>query len=145
MWNVLWQLIVTSNYQCETMDSATETNPSDIPHVLTAREEKKVKRSIAREATVAEKQVTQAGKARKSAENDEEKAEKVCVPIQVTSFLCIFMQLNRRREKHSRSAIRWSRRSAVLRRHSTMPSTSMTSLSQTNTRQRMTFPCVSSS
>jgi hypothetical protein len=65
------------------MDGATKMNPSDIPHNLTAREEKKVKRSIAKEATVAEKHVSQAGKALKFAENDEGKAEKVCLPIQV--------------------------------------------------------------
>ncbi|KAI0278567.1 hypothetical protein BGY98DRAFT_1096685 [Russula aff. rugulosa BPL654] len=51
-------------------------NPSDVPHILTAREEKQVKRSIAKEATVADKHVAQVGKALKSAENDEEKAEK---------------------------------------------------------------------
>jgi hypothetical protein len=65
------------------MDGATKMNPSDTPHNLTALEEKKVKRSIAKEATVAEKHVSQAGKALKSAENDEGKAEKVCLPIQV--------------------------------------------------------------
>jgi len=58
-------------------------NPSDTPHILTAREEKQVKQSIAKEATVAEKHVAQAGKALKSTENDEKKAEKVCLPIQV--------------------------------------------------------------
>jgi len=72
---------LTSNR--EIMDSATKTNPSDVPHILTAREEKKVKRSIAKEATVAEKHVAQTGKALKSAENDEKKSEKVCPPIQV--------------------------------------------------------------
>lgn len=65
------------------MDSTTKMNPSDVPHILTAREEKQVKRSIAKEATVADKNVAQAGKALKSAENDEEKAEKVCLLIQV--------------------------------------------------------------
>jgi hypothetical protein len=50
---------------------------------LTAREEMKVKQSLTKEATVAEKHVAQAGKALKSAEKDEGKAEKVCLPIQV--------------------------------------------------------------
>jgi len=59
------------------MDGATKMNPSDPPHILTAREEKQVKRSIAKENTVAEKHVSQAGKALKSAESDERKAEKV--------------------------------------------------------------------
>jgi hypothetical protein len=75
------------------MDGATKTNPSDTPHILTAREEKKVKRSLTKEATVAEKHVAQAGKALKSAENDERKAEKVCLPItsQPVSFLlCVY-------------------------------------------------------
>ncbi|KAF8495137.1 hypothetical protein F5888DRAFT_1635647 [Russula emetica] len=58
------------------MDGATKTNPSDTPHILTAREEKKIKQSMAKEASVAEKHVAQAGKALRSAENDEEKAEK---------------------------------------------------------------------
>jgi hypothetical protein len=63
------------------MDGATNVNPSNAPHVLTPREEKNVERSIAREATVDEKQVAQVGKALKSAEKDEGKAEKVCLPI----------------------------------------------------------------
>jgi hypothetical protein len=58
-------------------------NPSDAPQTLTAREEKQVKRSIAKEATVADKHVAQTGKALRSAGNDEAKAEKVCLPIQV--------------------------------------------------------------
>jgi hypothetical protein len=65
------------------MDGATKMNPSDVPHILSAREEKQVKRSIANEATVADKRVAQTGKTLKSAENEEEKAEKVCLPIQV--------------------------------------------------------------
>jgi hypothetical protein len=63
------------------MDGATNVNPSNAPHVLTSREGKKVERSIAREATVDEKHVAQVGKALKSAEKDEGKAEKVCLPI----------------------------------------------------------------
>src|SRR6266852_5099467 len=113
------------------MDRETKKNPSDNPQILTAREEKNVKRSITKEATAAEKHVSQAGKALKSAENDEKKAEKVCLPIQVgrRPFPCILMPLNRRRKRHSRHAIRQSSRSAELRRHSVMPSTNMTSLS----------------
>jgi hypothetical protein len=65
------------------MNGATNTNPSDAPHILTAREEKQVKRSIAKETKVDENHVAQAGKALRSAENDEKKAEKVCLPIQV--------------------------------------------------------------
>jgi hypothetical protein len=57
-------------------------NPSNAPHVLTSREEKKVERSIAKEATVAEKQVAQVGKTLKSAEKDEGKAEKVGLQTQ---------------------------------------------------------------
>jgi hypothetical protein len=44
---------------------------------LTPCEEKKVERSIAKELMVAEKPVAQDGKALKSAEKDEGKAEKV--------------------------------------------------------------------
>ena len=62
------------------MDGATNVNPSNAPHVSTSREEKRVERSIAKEATVAEKQVAQVGKTLKSAEKDEGKAEKVCLP-----------------------------------------------------------------
>lgn len=65
------------------MDGATKMNPSDVPHILSAREEKQVKRSIEKEATVADKHVTQTSKALKAAENEEEKAQKVCLPIQV--------------------------------------------------------------
>ena len=74
---------MTANKLEQIMDGTTKMNLSDTPHVLTAREEKQVKRSIAKEATIAEKHVAQAGKALKSAENDERKAEKVCLPIQV--------------------------------------------------------------
>ncbi len=63
------------------MDGATNVNPSNAPHVLSTREEKKVERSIAKETTVAEKHVAQVGKALKSAQNDEGKAEKVSLPI----------------------------------------------------------------
>jgi oligoendopeptidase F len=65
------------------MDGATKMNLSDTPHILTAREEKQVRQSIAKEAAVSEKHVAQAGKTLKSVENDEKKAEKVCLPIQV--------------------------------------------------------------
>jgi hypothetical protein len=63
------------------MDGATNVNPSNAPHVMSSREEKKVERSIAKEGKVAEKQVAQVGKTLKSAEKDESKAEKVCLPI----------------------------------------------------------------
>ena len=63
------------------MDGATNVNPSNVPHVLTSREEKKIKRSLAKEATAAEKHVAQVGKALKSAEKGEIKAEKVCLRI----------------------------------------------------------------
>jgi hypothetical protein len=62
------------------MDGATNKNPSNAPP-LTAREEKKVERSIAKEATAAEKHVSQVGKALKAAQKDEGKAEKVCPAI----------------------------------------------------------------
>jgi hypothetical protein len=62
------------------MDGETNVNPSNSPHVLTSREEKKVERSLAREATIDEKHVAQVGKALRSAEKDEVKAEKVCLP-----------------------------------------------------------------
>lgn len=67
-------------------------NPSNI---FTTSEEKKVKRSIAKEATVAEKHVVQADKALKSAEYDEEKAEKVCLPIQVGRRHFFFVYIDR--------------------------------------------------
>ena len=92
-------------------------NPSDIPHILTAREEKKVKRSLTKEATIAEKQVAQAGKALKSAENDEVKAEKVCLPIQVGG--CHFFSVYIDAVGQATQKARQARGKAVKEEHST--------------------------
>lgn len=63
------------------MDGATNVNPSNAPQVLTPREGKKVERSLAKEASAAEKHLAQVIKALKSAEKEEVKMEKVCLPI----------------------------------------------------------------
>ena len=99
------------------MDGATKMNPSDTPHILTAREEKQVKRSIAKENTVAEKHVAQAGKALKSAENDERKAEKVCLPIQVgrRHFFSVYIDAVEQATQKAQQA----RDKAVKQEHST--------------------------
>jgi hypothetical protein len=103
---------------------------------------------MAKEATVAEKHVAQAGKALRSAENDEEKAEKVCLPIQVgrCHFSPVYIdaveQATRKAQQARDKTVKKERSTA--RALKAIPSTSMTSLSHTNTRQRMTFPCASS-
>lgn len=61
------------------MDGATNVNPSNAPH--SSREEKKVQRSLAKEASAAQKNVAQVGKALKTAEKELVKMEKVCLPI----------------------------------------------------------------
>ncbi len=61
------------------MDGAINMNPSNAPQVVTSSEAKKVKRSITKDAAVAQKHVAQVGKALKSAEKEESTAEKVRV------------------------------------------------------------------
>jgi hypothetical protein len=61
------------------MDGAINMNPSNAPQVVTSSEAKKVKKSIAKDAAAAQKYVAQVGKALKSAEKEESKAEKVRV------------------------------------------------------------------
>jgi hypothetical protein len=97
------------------MDGATKMNPSDNPHILTAREEKKVKRSLFKEATVAEKHVAQAGKALKSAEKDERQAEKVCLPTWGRHFFSMYIDAVEQATPKAQQA----RRKAVKKEHST--------------------------
>ena len=115
------------------MDGATNVNPSNAPHVLTSsltsREEKKIKRSLAKEATAAEKHVAQVAKALKSAEKGEIKAEKVCLQIPGGEHR-LYRQLSSRCKRYSGRAKRQSNRSTRLRRHSATPNTSMISLSR---------------
>ncbi len=58
------------------MDGATNLNVSNAAPAITAGGVKKLKKSMAKDAAAAEKQVAQVGKALKSAEKDEGKAEK---------------------------------------------------------------------
>jgi hypothetical protein len=61
------------------MDGAVNMNPSNAPHVLTSGEVKKVEKSIALEASAAEKHIAQVNKSLELAIKEEKKAEKVCV------------------------------------------------------------------
>jgi hypothetical protein len=63
------------------MDGATNVNPSNALQVMTSSEAKKVDKRIAKDAAAAEKHVTRAGKALKSAEKNEGRAEKVRVCV----------------------------------------------------------------
>jgi 3-deoxy-D-arabino-heptulosonate 7-phosphate (DAHP) synthase class II len=59
------------------MDGATNMNVSNAPPAITAGEAKKLKKTIAKDAAAAEKHVSQVSKSLRSAEKDENKAEKV--------------------------------------------------------------------
>jgi len=63
------------------MDGAVNMNPStsNAPHVLTSGEAKKVEKSIALEASAAEKHIAQVNKSLELAIKEEKKVEKVCV------------------------------------------------------------------
>jgi hypothetical protein len=66
--------------------SVDNMNPSNVPRVLSSSEAKKIEKSVAKEAAADEKHIAQVGKALKSAEKDEERAEKVCVSLAQSLF-----------------------------------------------------------